>query len=250
MVIYLRVIQQKKITMRIYTQLFLVFLFTFKAASQHTEFGISLNSGLFSFRGPSAEKVTSLNLSDINDDSYTNNPYGSKNGLVYGLSLRLQQITKGKLIYNIELGYENLRSKILINQIFPYQDFGTIRSYKATGKTILSHHFINAYPSIGFRIKLKKYSMDLIAGTELAYCLFAYEKGSAKNELGVRYTSSKNRSTIRFDFRPRIQATFNYKEYGIYTAYSNGLMNYKSGYVGGINECYSRIIRFGLNYKF
>jgi len=235
--------------MRINVFIFLGFLYTYNASGQHTEFGISLNSGLFSFRGPSAEKVTSLNLSDINDDSYTNNPYGSKNGLFYGLSLKLQQITKRKLIYNIELGYENLRSKILINQIFPYQDFGTIRSYKATGKTILSHHFINAYPSIGFRIKLKKYSMDLTAGTELAYCLFAYEKGSAKNELGVRYTSSKNRSTIRFDFRPRIQACFNYKKYDLFAAYSNGLVNYQSGYVGGINECYSRIFRFGLTYK-
>lgn len=234
--------------MKIYTQLFLVFLFTFKAAGQQTEFGISLNSGLFSFRGPSSEKTTSINLLAIQSKSYTNNPYGSKNGLLYGLSINLQRITKKKLIFGLNLGYENLRSKISINHAFYLDDTGTI-TIDVTGKTNLSHHFINLHPYFGYRVKLKKYSLDFSVGSDLAYCLLAYERGSAKTKFGAPIKTSKNRSTIRFDFRPRIQATFNYKKYGLYAAYSNGLVNYQSGYVGGINECYSRMFRFGLTYK-
>ncbi len=235
--------------MRINAIIFLLLLYNYNAFGQNTEFGISLNSGLFSFQGPSAEKETSINYSDQKNKSYTNNPFGSKNAVDCGLSIYLQRINKKKFILGIDLGYENLRSKISINQVSYHEDAGPI-SYKAHGKTIFSHHFINLYPYIGYRIKIKKYSLDLSAGSDLAYCLLAYERGSAKSEFGTKYKTSKNRSTIRFDFRPRIQATFNYKKYGLYAAYSNGLVNYQSGYVGGINECYSSIIRFGLNYKF
>lgn len=240
-------------TTRINAIIFLVLLYSYNAFGQHTEFGISLNSGLFSFKGPSAEKVTFLNVSQSPETTkyYTNNPYGSNYGLLYGISINLQRITKKNIILGISFGYENLRSKISIDHISfnSNGDLGTF-NIAAIGKIILSHHFSNLFPNIGYRIKLKKFSLDLSAGSDLAYCLFAYERGSTKSEFGNKYKTSKKRSTIRFDFRPRIQATFNYKKYGLYAAYSNGLVNYQSGYVGGINECYSSIIRFGLNYKF
>ena len=92
--------------------------------------------------------------------------------------------------------------------------------------------------------------MDFLAGTDLAYCLFGKERGSWVQEFDYeKQTITKNRSTIRFDFRPRIQSTIQYKKYGLYAAYSIGLVNYKSDYVGGVNECYSRMFRFGLTYK-
>ncbi len=238
--------------MRIYAQLFLVFLFTFKAAGQQTEFSIIMNSGLFSFQGPSSEKVTFLNVSQSPEATkyYTNNPYGSKYGLLYGISLNLQRITKKNIILGISFGYENLRSKISIDHI-SFNSNGDLGIFNiaAIGKIVLNHHFSNLFPNIGYRIKLKKFSLDLSAGSDLAYCLLAYERGSTKSEFGNKYKTSKNRSTIRFDFRPRIQATFNYRKYGLYGAYSNGLVNYQSSYVGGINECYSRMFRFGLTYK-
>ena len=238
--------------MKIYTQLFLVFLFTFKAAGQQTEFGISLNSGLFSFRGPSSEKVTFLNVSQssVATKYYTNNPYGSNYGLLYGISINLQHITKKNIIFGISFGYENLRSKISIDHI-SFNSNGDLGIFNiaAIGKIVLSHHFSNLVPYIGYRIKLKKFSLDLSAGSDLAYCIFAYERGSTKSEFGNKYKTSKNRSTIRFDFRPRIQSTIQYKKYGLYAAYSIGLVNYKSDYVGGVNECYSRMFRFGLTYK-
>ena len=238
--------------MRIYTQLFLVFLFTFKAAGQQTEFGISLNSGLFSFRGPSAEKETFILVNEASEDNLTctNNPHGSKNGLLYGFSINLQLLTKRKFILGIDLGYENLRSLILIKHILILQDFGSFPPYNAKGKSILNQHFINVNPYFGYSVKLKRYSMDFLAGKDLAYCLFGKERGSWVQEFDYeKQTITKNRSTIRFDFRPRIQSTIQYKKYGLYAAYSIGLVNYKSDYVGGVNECYSRMFRFGLTYK-
>lgn len=237
--------------MRIYAQLFLVFLFTFKAAGQHTEFGISLNSGLFSFRGPSAEKVSFLNISQSPEATiyYTNNPYGSKNALLYGLSINVQRITKKNIIFGTELGYENLRSKISIDKVF-YNDDVNDKIITVSGETIFSHSFINLNPYVGYRIILNKYSLDFNTGFDLGYCFLAHEKSSIDTKNGFKDSNSKDRSTIRFDFRPRIHSTLNYKNCGIYLAYSYGLVNYQSGYVGGINECYSRIIRFGLDYKF
>lgn len=238
--------------MRITSIILLVLLKTINTFGQQTEFGISLNSGLFSFRGPSAEKETFILVNEASEDNLTctNNPYGSKNGLLYGFSINLQLLTKRKFILGIDLGYENLRSLILIKHILIRQDFGSFPPYNASGKSILNHHFINVNPYFGYSVKLKKYSMDFLAGTDLAYCLFAKERGSWVQEFdNEKQTITKNQSTIRFDFRPRIQSTIQYKKYGLYAAYSIGLVNYQSGYVGGINECYSRMFRFGLTYK-
>ncbi|HRI33521.1 MAG TPA: hypothetical protein PLD02_07185 [Saprospiraceae bacterium] len=238
-------------TMRINAIIFLVLLYSYNAFGQHTEFGISLNSGLFSFQGPSAKKVTFLNVSQSPETTvyYTNNPYGSKNALLYGLSINVQLITKKNIIFGTDFGYENLRSKILIDKVF-YSDDVNDKIITVSGETIFSHSFINLNPYVGYRIILNKYSLDFNTGFDLGYCFLAHEKSSIETKNGIKDSNSKDRSTIRFDFRPRIQATFNYKKYGLYAAYSNGLVNYQSGYVGGINECYSRIIRFGLNYKF
>lgn len=219
---------------------------------QKNEYSLNLNSGLFSFGGSSAEKNSILFYydGDLLGHSYTNNPYGSKNGLCYGISGTLKHISKKKFIAGAELGYERLRSKITITDVvFPISS--SIPGYAVTGgKTFLNYDFINLHPYLGRRYTIKStVNIDLTAGMDFAFCLGTREKGTAPAPNGIKYTTSVDRKTINTDFRPRLQMAAGYKKYGVYAGYSfGGLKNYKSGYVGGVNECYGRLWRFGVSY--
>lgn len=215
---------------------------------QKTEIGVSLNSGLFSFTGKSAESISFINYSDRTKSGYTNNPYGTKNGLCIGLSGIIKRVSKKKFILGFDLGYEVLRSKIDIDEISGYTGSSTY-NYKATGKTFLNYSFINLHPFLGYRLLTGKINFDLTGGFELGYCVKAEEHGTATAANGVKYSTSVDRKTIKSDFRPRIQIAADYKKIGAYIGYSFGLANYKSGYIGGINECYARLLRFGLTYR-
>jgi len=92
--------------------------------------------------------------------------------------------------------------------------------------------------------------MDVTGGLDLAYCTKAMEKGEAKASDGETYKAATDRKTIDLDFRPRLQVAASYKRNGIYAGYSFGLVDYKSGYRGGVaNNAYSRLFRFGLTWR-
>jgi len=227
-------------------------LFTFIALcflnvshGQKTEFRASLNSGLFSFAGEDAEPVSFINFSDQTNSGYTNNPYGSKGGPGIGLSGNIKRVAKKNFIFGADLGYELLRSKTKIIRIHGYTGSSTY-SLNATGKTFLNSNFINLHLFMGYRLPANKIDIDFTGGLEIGYCLNATEKGSATASDGTKYETSSERKTIDFDFRPRIQIDAHYKKVGAYIGYSFGLTNYKSGYDGGANECYARLLRFGL----
>jgi hypothetical protein len=215
---------------------------------QKTELSIGLNSGLFSFSGKSAEKISSINFDDKTNSGYTNNPYGSEVGLCYGISGNVKRVTKSTFIIGFDLGYETLRSKIAIDKINGFTGSSTYQS-SAIGKTFLNFNTINLHPFLGKRFNAKNISFDLLAGLDFAYILSANEKGSAIGSNDALYETTRNRSTIDFDIRPRIQLTVNYHKSGIYLGYASGSANYKSGYVGGINETYGNLIRFGVSYR-
>jgi hypothetical protein len=229
--------------------LVLTLLFCSQSFAQKTEIKVVVNSGLFSFTGPSAESSTFINYSDRSSLGHTNNPYGSGNGLSIGLSGRIQRVSKKHFLTGIDLGYEHLASKTSIKQISIY-DGTSSYYYAAKGHTFLNYQFINANPYIGYRFQAGAVSLDLTGGFEIAYCLTAHEKGTAKDEHGKDYTTSLDRKTIKTDVRPRGQLSANYGRTGIYIGYSYGLANYKSGYVGGVTQCYARMARFGLTYRF
>ena len=228
--------------------LFIFLLFPIIVSAQKTIYRISLNSGLFSFAGKSAKNTSFINYSNLNNSGYTNSPYGSKAGLCYGLSANMIRATKTNFLMGLDIGYENLNSKVLIDAISGYTGNATY-AYTATGKTILSYGFLNLYPFIGWRFKAEKLSFDITGGLELGYCLAANEKGNATATNGTKYITAVDRKTIKKDIRPRIQVSANYHKTGVYVGYSYGLTNYMNGYVGGINECYARLLRFGLTYQ-
>lgn len=220
-------------------------------SAQKTEISASLNSGLFSFSGSGAEKTSSMNVSDPGREGYTNNPYGSKNGLSYGLSVKIQQVFKQKIIIGAGLGYEMLRSKISLNRvsITPY-DIGFTVQNNATGKTNLNSQFINLDIFGGYRFDHKKIRLDVTGGFDIAYCAKAMEKGKAKTTAGEIFTTSIDRKTTSIDFRPRLQLAASYKKVGVYLGYSLGLNDYKNNYIGIYNKyTYARLIRFGLTYR-
>ena len=209
---------------------------------QKTEFRISLNSGLFSFHGKSAEKISFINYNDKTQSGYTNNPYASENGLCFGLSGDIKTVTRKNFIFGIDAGYEVLRSKIEINEIFGYTGSSTYQ-IPAKGQTIFKYGFINLHPFFGYRLATKPINFDLTGGLDLGDCLSTKEDGTATASNGVNYKISGNRNIIKFDIRPRIQIAADYKKIGAYIGYSSGVLMHSS------NGCHERLLRFGLTYQ-
>ena len=218
-------------------------------SGQKTELRASLNSGLFSFSGVSSKATTSINYDDQTKSGYTNNPYGSKVALCYGVSLNLKRITKRNIIFGLDIGYETLRSKISIDRIDGYN--GTsVYQYNASGKTFLNNSFLNFNPFIGYRFKVDNIYFDLSVGFDIGYILKANENGSATATNGIKYTTSGDRKSITFDLRPRIQLSTEYKKFGLYIGYAYGLKDYLMYAKGGTNlDASARLLRFGITYQ-
>lgn len=232
----------KKVT----TCLFL--LFAVKMHAQRTEYSIALNSGLFSFTGKSATSTSFINYNGSLNYSYTNNPFGSQSGLSYGLSGNVKRISKHYFLVGFDLGYERLISKTSINSVSASTATMTY-GYDASGKTMLNFDFINFQPFAGYRINAGAIILDVTAGMDIAFCLNATEKGNATSVTGTEYSTNVNRKNITTDLRPRVQLSAHYRKTGIYLGYSLGLYNYQSGIIGGSNDCYSRMLRFGVAYR-
>jgi hypothetical protein len=234
------------------TLLYVLFSFILNTVfAQKTEFKASLNLGLFSFAGASAENSSQINYSKspfFGETSYTNNPYGAKNGMSYGISAVVTRVTKKNFLFGVDLGYEVLRSLMTIDGISGFDGTSTFQ-LKATGQTFLNYHFINLFPHIGQRFSINNFDFDITGGFDINYCVKTLEKGSATDVNGLEYTTSRERKTISVDPRPRIQLNVKRSKIGIYLGYSHGGINYKQGFVGGTNECYSRLIRFGFTYQ-
>jgi hypothetical protein len=232
---------------RIFLTIFIVSIFT-TVFGQKTEYRLSFNSGLFSFTGKSAQPVSFINNAEHLNIAYTNNPYGSAPGICYGFSGNLKRVSKSKFVFGFDLGYELLKSKIAIDYIAGYNGVATYQ-YSAKGQTFLKFNFINLEPFAGYRFILKQVNLDITGGIDFGYCLNAHENGSATATNGTTYKTSLDRTTIKTDIRPRLQLSADYKKFGVYAGYSAGLVNYKSGYIGGTNDCYSGLFRFGMTYQ-
>lgn len=229
--------------------LLLTALITSFSFGQKTESILALNANLFSFQGYSAEKSSQINLSTDGATGYTNNPFGGQNGVSYGASYQIQRVSRRNFIAGISVGYENLRSKTTLNAVNGYnKQTGTYQDV-ASGQTYLSNNQLNAFPYVGYRIGLQQVSVDLTAGLDVGYLLSSKEIGKATDTNGKTYSTSIDRTGLKTDVRPRAQITVFYKRVGAYTSYAYGLSNYKSGWVGGRNDCTSTVIRFGVMYK-
>ncbi len=213
---------------------------------QKGQITFSVNSGLFSFGGATASSTSFMNISDVNSISnYTNNPYGNNSGFSYGLSVHLQQLTRTKFIYGLQLSYESLSSKLKIDNAY-----GEITWTVRDGRTILTSNFINLFPSVGQRIKLfKGIDSDFLVGFDLGIGLSSKENYSLTTSQGQEISGSNERKIPNIDLRPRIEFINYYKKIGLSVGYSYGLTNYQSGLVGGDREAKGRYFRLGLIYR-
>ena len=223
-------------------------LLTFTIAqAQKTEYRISFNSGMFSFAGNEVNETTFLFFNDQTNSAYTDNSYGSKAGLSYGLSVNIQRVTKRNIIWGLDLGYETLRSKRSIIGIAGSNGTETYE-LSADGQTFLNSNFTNVYPFLGYRILESPVILDLTGGIDIAHCLSAKEDGEATDSNGKKYETSSDEETIKNEIRPRIQLSTGFKKIGLYVGYSHGLKNYREGYIPAF-ESRARLVRFGLTYQ-
>lgn len=211
--------------------------------AQQFEIRANLNSGLYSYVGPGTESV-----SRINSATYTNNPYGSKGGLSYGLSFNARGVTEHHFIYGADLGYEMLRSRVKLE----YQDVIGDISSSFKGNTYLNNSFINLFPYLGGRFLVNKRTFDLVGGMDIGYILSSTEKGDAKSTDNAAFhiQTSVDRLNRKSDLRPRIQLSTEFKHgVGVYIAYSQGIRNYQEKVLGGgAHDTYSRMWRLGISY--
>ena len=86
--------------------LILSFIYTSVSFSQKNELIISADRGLFSFDGKSATNNSVIILKDLSNSNsgYTNNPFGTLNGICLGLSLNYKRITIKNTIYGLSFG--------------------------------------------------------------------------------------------------------------------------------------------------
>ncbi|MEX0721791.1 MAG: hypothetical protein WD059_14045 [Balneolaceae bacterium] len=223
--------------------LIIQFLFITSIYGQGNEYSVHLNSGLFSFGGESATQNTMINVGA--NHAYTNNPFGSKKALSYGLAGQYQRVTESNILLGIQSGYEKLRSRVTIDRVFVTYD----GSSSANGRTYFEHNFINLYPFVGYRFTVQNLNVDLALGPEFGFHLSSREKGEATTDDGSTFKTDYERNDPGRDFRIRPSLTFHYKNWGVSTGYSFGLHNYLEGSIGGVNKAYAQLIRFGITYK-
>ncbi len=213
--------------------------------AQQTEYSVHLNSGVAAFRGASAEPTSFVNLSDTSPgNTYTNNPYGSRWGWSYGAAVQGQHVGKRGLLLGAQLSYDNLRPATRLNGAYA---FGT-QNYAVEGRTNLENQFIGLYPYIGQRLRLGQVALDITVGAEIARQLSCWEKGRFTLN-GQAQKIEVERSHEPWDKRLRAGITLSRGSVSLTAGYSYGLTNYKTGWVGGVNEAYIQAIRLGVAYK-
>jgi len=226
---------------------------------QKTEVSVSLNSGLFSFAGNSVKNGSAAEK-DYTNTFYANNPYGARKGLGEGISVTLKRITKRNFIWGLDIGYESMKSRELVDTLFYTVDVLPYNGTPATGKVFLKTSFFNVFPYFGKRIVLKKVSIDVGAGIEFGLVNTSNESGRIDKEYSVQ--SDMSHALASIDFRTRLQVSVNYHRYGGYLGYSWGQSDYGGSTGGGCSpgpgyqpspnvnyKYYSRIIRFGISYR-
>ena len=233
-----------KIRMRIQF-LIICSIWTSSMLAQQTEYSIQLQSGLFSFRGKDAAKVTSISVNDVSGyPNMTWKYYGKNPGFSYSIEAGIKRITRRKCLYGLGLAFESLQSKVDINNVFYFGG-----SEEASGKTRLTSQFINFNPYFGKRIMTKRVMLDFTAGLDLGVCMKSHEKGYAMTITGNYLTTDNEVQKPPLDIRARIQLTAYCKRFGFLLGYSLGMTNYYGHRNGGDPEAYSRFLRSGISYR-
>lgn len=234
--------------MRILSLLLLPFLLIAPGYGQSVEYSAHVNSGLFSFAGQSATENSSIIVNDNGSvNNYTNNPFGSKNTISYGIAGQILRVASGDIVFGLQSGFELLRSSVKITAVST--SMPADMPIPASGSTILKNSFINVHPLVGYRVSIENIDIDVTVGPEVAFLLNSKEKGEADLDGSGTVTTDLERTEAGNDYRLRSSLDVHYKQWGLSIGYSHGLRNYKGSTLGTSNRAYSRYIRIGISYK-
>jgi hypothetical protein len=186
------------------------------------------------------------------DISYTNNPYGTKTGTGFGGYGQAQLVSKKGFIVGLQAGYEQLKSKVDITQVYVTDMMRASPAdgpYAASGSTSLKTNFVNINPYIGYRLPVAVVDIDILAGMDFGFITSSRENGKATAN-GTTYTTNIDRKDIKNDKRLRFGAAATYHRIAFNASYAYGLSNYQEGYIGGpAREAHTKVIRLGLSYR-
>jgi hypothetical protein len=91
--------------------------------AQKIEISVQANSGLFHYSGNATVATSYITEGMSPGQNYTNNPYGNKNGVSYGAGIQAKYVTKGGFIAGLDAGYDILRSKVNISNVYPFPNY-------------------------------------------------------------------------------------------------------------------------------
>jgi hypothetical protein len=235
--------------------------------AQQFELSVQANSGLFHFSGKSATATSQVMQYGSNNDNYTNNPYGNRNGFSYGSTLQGQFVAKSGFIWGLGAGYEVLRSQVNIDKYTPliyitFNDVNTVYtdpSFAVKGHTNLQNQSINLNPYIGYRFLLHKVKLDILPGVDVGIILKTKDGGSVKDNDGKTYHVDYARSKAPTDVRLRLGAAASYGKWALNASFAHGLTNYLSKVETDMNAgngsstttfaAHSELMRLGVSYR-
>jgi len=225
----------------------LIFIST--AYGQRIEYSIHFNSGLFNFNGQS-NLSSFISNSPNPPGSYVDPPYGNKTTWTYDFAAQVQRITKSKLIYGVQLGYELVQNHVKIGDM--RSDFNSV-IIPATGHSTVKLSFLDLYPSIGYRLSIRPLDIDLSLGPDIGFNIISREKAIARLKpltgTGPEITVDRRIHNPGTDFGLRTSLTLYYGHLGLSAGYSYGLHNYYYSSYHRYEKFYPRFFRFGIVFR-
>lgn len=230
---------------------------TIAGFAQKTELGVQLNSGLFSFHGDQVKRNAYVSYNDrdlsVGDSrSSGGTAFGGKNGLNMGVGFNLKHVTRIKVFFAAEVGFDYSKSRISIDKMYWNGE------EPANGAANLRFATIYWAPTIGYRLSIQKVNIDLGLGVDVSRLIKSTEKMDARSTVSVKHLGYVREALLEqnksywFDLRPHANLKVSYKRFGAFCSYSLGTTNYIKGTVGttALSHTYSRLWRFGLSYQF
>lgn len=222
------------------------------AFGQSLEYSVRGSATASNFRGDNAasNSVVQYGTSAAEGGRYTQNPYGKDTGAGFGVGVRAQRIGKTGFLTALDLGYDLLHTKTDISRL---NDNGTVSSTSqlASGTTHLYTQYLTGFAGAGWQAKGEQYSLDALAGPELAYVLRSLDYGSGTRANTIAWSTNTNRTPAnKLDFRLRADLTLWRSRVGLAASYSYGFTNYyPSSATVPDPQAYSNALRLGLAYR-
>ena len=223
------------------------------ANAQYNELSAQLGSGLFSFHGSKVVQESFFNIvrdavppPPVGSYSYTNDPWSSRSGFSWGVTMQAQHVARKNFISGLQLSYESMATR---TKIVSGSDQGNFIPFQK-GNATFTYEYINVHPFLGQRFGNRNLSVDVTVGLDAAIGLYNWENGRATTAANELYLTYRKRSIPGLDLRPRLNATAYYHKVGLSFSYAHGLTNYSAGLVGVSSaETTSQIWRVNAVYR-